>query len=47
MAEGRTFVCNRCGTSVESWDEGHPYYIDDQGHKQYPHADRDSSGVFA
>jgi len=35
MAQGRVFVCTNCGTAIEAWDEGHPYYFDERGVKQY------------
>ena len=35
MAESRTFVCNRCKKALESWSEGNPYFIDDDGKKHY------------
>ena len=44
MAQAIMFVCSDCRHSVEAWDDGNPYYIDDGGRKQYayhPSADRD------
>jgi len=35
MAEGRRFVCDECGNSVEVWSDGNPYYFDTRGKKQY------------
>ena len=35
MAMGRRFTCERCGFSIEAWDEGNPYYIDKRGKKRY------------
>ena len=35
MAEGRQYVCNSCGHSIEAWTDGNPYYIDENGSKQY------------
>ena len=29
------FVCQYCAKSVDSWDEGNPYYFDDTGTKRY------------
>lgn len=44
MAEGRLFVCNHCGRSIEAWDDGNPYFINARGKKEYayhpdPHRD--------
>jgi hypothetical protein len=44
MAEGFRFVCDECAHAIEAWDDGNPYYIDDDGKKQYayhPSGDRD------
>jgi DNA-directed RNA polymerase subunit RPC12/RpoP len=35
MAQGVTYVCSDCGTSIEAWDEGNPYYRDEKGRKKY------------
>jgi hypothetical protein len=35
MAEAFRFICNSCGKTIESWDEGHPYYFDKRGRKKY------------
>ena len=35
MATGMCFICNGCEKSIESWDEGNPYYFDKSGKKQY------------
>ena len=35
MAEGVRFVCGGCDHSIEAWDDGNPYYIDEDGKKQY------------
>ena len=35
MAQGFRFVCGGCAHTIEAWDEGNPYYIDDDGKKQY------------
>ena|SRR6516165_7925280 len=35
MAQAFRFICNSCGETIESWDEGHPYYFDKRGRKQY------------
>jgi DNA-directed RNA polymerase subunit RPC12/RpoP len=28
MAQQTIFICNGCGHTVESWDDGNPYYIE-------------------
>ena len=28
MAQGVYFICNICAHSIESWDEGNPYYFE-------------------
>lgn len=28
MAQSFRFICNSCAETIESWDEGHPYYFD-------------------
>jgi hypothetical protein len=35
MAQAFRFICNSCGETIESWDEGHPYYFDKRGRKKY------------
>ena len=35
MAEGRQYVCEKCGRAIEAWSDGNPYYIDKSGAKQY------------
>lgn len=35
MAEGIRFVCGYCGHAIESWSDGNPYYLDEEGNKQY------------
>jgi hypothetical protein len=35
MAQSFLFICNNCAHAIESWDEGHPYYFDKRGRKQY------------
>lgn len=35
MAMSIRLVCKSCGTAIEAWDEGNPYYLDEQGEKQY------------
>lgn len=34
MATGMRFVCGGCDKSIEAWDDGNPYYIEN-GRKQY------------
>ena len=44
MAQGVTFSCNHCGHSIEAWDDGNPYYLDERGKKRYayhPSSERD------
>ena len=35
MAEAKRFVCSKCQHSLEAWSDGNPYYIDEDGTKQY------------
>ena len=35
VAQSFQFVCGGCAHTIEAWDEGNPYYIDDDGKKQY------------
>ncbi|MFM8581349.1 MAG: hypothetical protein ACKOFW_07580, partial [Planctomycetaceae bacterium] len=35
MAMGTQIKCDKCGRGVMSWDDGNPYYIDEQGQKHY------------
>ncbi|CAN5606978.1 hypothetical protein BH10PLA1_BH10PLA1_00520 [soil metagenome] len=35
MAMGLVFTCDRCGFSIEVWDDGNPYYLDKSGTKHY------------
>jgi len=35
MAEAVRFVCSDCGKTIEAWSDGNPYYIDENGQKQY------------
>lgn len=35
MAHCSRFVCNHCGHAVEAWSDGNPYYLDENGAKQY------------
>ena len=37
MAEALLFVCSACDYKIEVWSDGNPYYIDDNGNKQYVH----------
>lgn len=29
------YTCGNCGKTIDAWDEGNPYYLDDQGVKRY------------
>ena len=40
MAQGFLFVCGGCKRSIEAWDEGNPYYLDEKGEKQYAYHPR-------
>ena len=35
MAQGFCFVCDKCDHAIVAWDDGNPYYIDDDGKKKY------------
>ncbi len=35
MAAGIRFICDHCNHTIESWDDGNPYYFDEHGKKQY------------
>ncbi len=35
MAEVINHVCNRCSASIEAWSDGNPYYLDENGTKEY------------
>ena len=35
MAECIRHVCSNCGNTVDAWSDGNPYYIDENGEKQY------------
>ena len=37
MARGFRFVCGGCDHRIVAWDDGNPYYIDDDGKKKYAH----------
>jgi hypothetical protein len=44
MAMSKTFVCSACSFTVESWDDGNPFFIQPDGAKRYvyhPDPDRD------
>ena len=34
MAAGISFVCRGCDKTIEAWDDGNPYYMED-GQKRY------------
>lgn len=35
MAGCARFECSKCKNAVEAWDDGNPYYYDNDGVKQY------------
>ena len=35
MAQGIRFVCRGCKRDIEAWDDGNPYYLDEDGKKRY------------
>lgn len=35
MAEALRFICNHCFHAIESWSDGNPYFIQEEGQKQY------------
>lgn len=35
MAMCKRFACSNCGKTIEVWDDGNPYYLDEKGEKQY------------
>ena len=35
MAAGIRFNCSNCPLKIEAWDDGNPYYYDDEGKKIY------------
>lgn len=35
MAQGVRCVCEGCGRGIEAWSDGNPYFIDEDGAKQY------------
>ena len=35
MAEGIRYVCGACDHAIEAWSDGNPFYIDEEGQKQY------------
>ena len=35
MAACIRFTCTSCGFSIDAWDEGNPFYIDETGKKVY------------
>jgi hypothetical protein len=40
----RSASCNHCGHSIEAWNDGNPYYVDERGRKRYayhPSSERD------
>ncbi len=41
MAQGFRFVCGKCDHTIEAWDDGNPYYFDDDGKKKYAYHPND------
>ena len=35
MAECIRYVCGNCGKTIDAWSDGNPYYINEDGQKQY------------
>lgn len=35
MAQQMQFFCPKCQNTIASWDDGNPYYLDDDGQKHY------------
>lgn len=35
MAEAVRFTCSECDKTLEAWSDGNPYYLDENGQKQY------------
>ncbi len=35
MAVAYRFVCDRCSHALVAWEDGNPYYLDDDGAKRY------------
>ena len=35
MAQCLTFICPKCGFSLEAWDDGNPYIVDKRGVRRY------------
>ena len=43
MAMCICWVCNSCSKEIHAWSDGNPYYIDENGEKQYAyHPDHDA-----
>jgi hypothetical protein len=42
MAMAIRLICDYCDRTIEAWDDGNPYYLDQNGKKQYAyHPDHD------
>lgn len=42
MAEAFRFACDHCSHEIESWSDGNPYFINEEGEKEYAyHPDHD------
>lgn len=35
MAEAVRFICSECDKALEAWSDGNPYFLDENGQKQY------------
>ena len=35
MAQAKQFICGSCGRAIKAWSDGNPYYLDENGRKQY------------
>ncbi len=40
MAQGFRFACSGCDRTIEAWDDGNPYYLDEDGKKHYAYHPR-------
>ncbi len=42
MSIAYQFACDHCARRLEAWDDGNPYFLDEDGEKQYAyHPDHD------
>jgi len=35
MAEALLYICNHCGHAIKAWSDGNPYFINEDGVKEY------------